>query len=807
MVSSARPASGRRIGVVQLIGLLLAFLLTAGLGGVLTAGLVMPVVATTNVITSTSVNLFEDLPTELAEVPLSEKSTVLASDGTVLAEFYFQNRIVVTLDQISQPMRDAVIAVEDHRFYEHGGIDPTGLLRALVNNATNADSGTQGGSTLTQQYVKNALIQNAQQGEDEEAIAAAIAAARVSEGTEGYARKLAEAKIAIALEQRLTKDQILERYLNIAQFGHAQIYGVEAAAEHFFSVHAIDLNYLQAATIAGITRAPGLYDPEWSPVKAEERRNTVLGLMHDQGKITDEEYQTGIATPLASTLVIGQLAGVGCVAANAVSSAGYFCDYVTKIIINDPAFGETKPDRSRLLYRGGLTITTTLDRGLQAMADEEVKAGIPVDDPSGVGSAISVVQPGTGYVLAMAQNRNYGPSSPEPGSRSTLVNYNTDNMYGSASGFPTGSTFKPFTLMEWFKQGHALNEMVNGTKRLRNENEFVACGARLGSKPWPLGNSEGGQGIMTVLDATRNSVNNAYADIASQLDLCNIMTGAEEIGVHLAGGIAGDGPFGAIPSNVIGTDSIAPLTMAASFATFAANGTYCDPIAIISVVDSNGNQLPVPAANCRPALDPGIAAAVSFTLSHVFEGTGRGIGALSGGRVAAGKTGTTSANEDTWFVAYTPQISTAVWVGYPDEMKPMQGVTINGRPYRNVYGSSIAGPTWKRFMERALVGHENIGFPAPPGQYIQGVQVKVPNVAGRTVADAIQILEDAGFRVKTGLTAFSDIQPGLVARTDPGAGASLARGSVLQVITSIGPDPTTPVPGPGGPGGDHGHGG
>ncbi len=801
-MSSARPASGRRIGVVQLIGLLLAFLLTAGLGGVLTAGLVMPAVATTNVITATSVNLFDDLPTELEEVPLSEKSTVLASDGTVLAEFYYQNRIVVPLDQISQPMRDAVIAVEDKRFYEHGGIDPTGLLRALVNNATNSDGGTQGGSTLTQQYVKNALIQNALQGEDEAAIAAAIKAATTSEGTEGYARKLAEAKIAIALEQRLTKDEILERYLNIAQFGHAQIYGVEAAAQHFFSVHAIDLTYLQAATIAGITRAPGLYDPEWNPVKSEPRRNRVLGLMHDQGKITDEEFQTGTATPLADTLLIGQRA-VGCMAANTVSSAGYFCDYVTKIIINDRAFGETKADRSRLLYRGGLTITTTLDRGLQAMADEEVKAGIPVDDPSGVGSAISVVQPGTGYVLAMAQNRTYVPSSPEAGSRSTPVNYNTDNKYGGASGFPPGSTFKPFTLMEWFKQGHALNERVNGTARMRNENEFVACGARLASRPWNLGNAEGGRGIMTVLDATRNSVNNAYADIASQLDLCNIMTGAEEIGVHLAGGIAGEGPFGAFPANVIGSQSIAPLTMAASFATFAANGTYCEPIAIISVVDSGGNQLPVPPANCRPTLDPGVAAAVSYTLSHVFEGTGRDIGALSGGRVAAGKTGTTSENEHTWFVGFTPQISTAVWVGFPDSMTPVRGMTINGTYRRHVYGSTIAGPTWRRFMERAMVGHENIAFPAPPGQYVHGVLVRVPNVAGRSVTDATRILEGAGFHVRTGLTAFSDIRPGLVARTNPGAGSSLARGSVLQLVTSIGPEPAAALPPPVGPGGGH----
>ena len=793
-MSSARPASGRRIGVVQLIGLVLAFLLTAGLGGVLTAGLVMPAVATTNVITATSVNLFDDLPTELEEVPLSEKSTVLASDGTVLAEFYYQNRIVVTLDQISQPMKDAVIAVEDKRFYEHGGIDPTGLLRALVNNATHRGGGTQGGSTLTQQYVKNALIQNAQQGEDEAVIAAAIEAATTSEGTEGYARKLAEAKIAIALEQRLTKDEILERYLNIAQFGHAQIYGVEAAAQHFFSVHAIDLTYLQAATIAGITRAPGLYDPERSPVKAEERRNRVLGLMHDQGKITDEEYQTGIATPLADTLLIGQRA-VGCMAANAVSSAGYFCDYVTKIIINDPAFGETKPDRSRLLYRGGLTITTTLDRGLQAMADEEVKAGIPVDDPSGVGSAISVVQPGTGYVLAMAQNRTYVPSSPEPGSRSTPVNYNTDNKYGGASGFPPGSTFKPFTLMEWFKSGHSLGEIVDGTPRTWRESSFTACGSRLPDiTPWRLANSEGGPGAMSVLDATRNSVNNAYADIASQLDLCDIMTGAAEIGVHKAGGIAGEGPFDPFPANVIGSQSIAPLTMAASFATFAANGTYCEPIAIISVVDSDGNQLPVPPANCRPALDPGVAAAVSYTLSHVFEGTGRDIGALSGGRVAAGKTGTTSENEHTWFVGFTPQISTAVWVGFPDSMTPVRGMTINGTYRRHVYGSTIAGPTWWRFMERALVGHEMLGFPAPPQSFIVAPKANVPNVGGRSVDEATRILEEAGLRARVGESRESGNAAGLVAWSDPAAGTSITAGSAVTLVISSGPPPVVIVP-------------
>jgi membrane peptidoglycan carboxypeptidase len=764
----------------------------------------MPAVATTAVITDTSVRLFDDLPSELETVSLSEKSTILASDGvTVLAEFWFQNRIVVTLDQISQPMRDAVIAVEDHRFYEHGGIDPQGLVRALVENAT-TDSGTQGGSTLTQQYVKNALIQNALQGEDPDEIAAAIDAATASSGNEGYARKLAEAKIAIALEQRLTKDEILERYLNIAQFGVSQIYGVEAAALHFFSVHAVDLNYIQAATIAAITKAPGDYDPERNPEASQARRDIVMGLMRDQGKITEAEYQAGIATPLADTLVIGAGAE-GCMAANAVANAGYFCDYVTKIIATNPIFGETKEIRARLLLRGGLTITTTLDIGLQQMADEEVKNGIPVLDPSGVASAISVVQPGTGNVLALAQNRIYNNTQTiAPGE--TSVNYNTDNLYGSASGFPPGSTFKPFTLLQWFKSGHSLGEMVDGTVRVRNENEFVSCGARGPNVPWRLGNSEGGKGVMSVLDATRNSVNNAYADIAAELDLCDIMNGAAEIGVHKAGGLAGDGPFDPIPANVIGSQSIAPLTMAAAFASFASGGVYCDPVAILSVVDSNAEPLPVPAANCRQAIAPDIASAMNYTLSQVWSGTGRPIGALAGGRPSAGKTGTTSANEHTWFVGYTPQIATAVWVGFPDSMTPMQRITINGRSYRNVYGSSIAGPTWRRFMERAHAGREVVGFAGPPQTFITAPQTTLPNLGGRSVSDATRMLEDAGLRARVGETRESGYAAGLVAWTDPAAGTRLTVGSAVTLIISSGPPPVVIDP-PGGGNNDGGNNG
>ena len=789
-MSSVRSGPGRRITAAQALGLLLAFVLVSGLGGVLASGLVMPAVGATSTVTNTSVRLFDDLPEELETVPLSEKSVVLAADGTLLAEFYSENRIVVPLDQVSQPMRDAVIAIEDHRFYEHGAIDPQGMLRALVVTATTDD--VQGGSTLTQQYVKNVLVQAAlEAGTDAERVAA-IEAATTSQGTEGIARKLAEAKMAIALEQRWSKDQILEAYLNIAQFG-LSVYGVEAAAQYYFSTPAANLNYLQAATIAGITRGPSLYDPTRNPEDSQARRDRVLRRMLETDKITQEEYDAGIATPIADTLVIG-VPKATCMAANAVGGAGYFCDYVTKIIANDPIFGETKAERSRLLLEGGLTITTTLDVAMQVAANEEVQAGVPVLDPSGVGSAISVVQPGTGQVLAMAQNRVYNNTT-TVGPGETSVNFNTDNQYGSASGFPPGSTFKPFTLLQWFKDGHGLSERVNGTARMRNENEFTACGSRLGSRPWPLGNSEGGRGIMTVQDATRNSVNNAYADMAAQLDLCDIMTGAAELGVHKAGGISGEGPFDPFPSNVIGVQSIAPLTMANAFAAFASGGVYCDPIAITSIVNRAGDPLPVPSANCRQALDPGIAAAMNHALSQVFTGTARQVGALPD-RVAAGKTGTTSENEHTWFVGYTPQLSTAVWVGFPDNWRPMQRMEIAGQYRRNVYGSTIAGPTWKRFMVRAVAPYPVAGFAAPPQQYLTGMKVAVPSVGGMSIEQATATLKGAGFTATVGAPAYSQYPAGTAAGTDPGAGSSVVRGSTITIVPSAGPEPVVVTPPP-----------
>ena len=732
MASPVR-APGRQVNLGQALALLLAFLLIAGIGGVLSAGLVMPAVAGAGVAANATTEFFTDLPTALKEQPLSEKSTVLANDGTtVLATFYLENRIAVPLGQVAPIMQDAVIATEDKRFYSHGGIDPTGMLRAAAKDALT--SNVEGASTLTQQYVKNVLIEAGTRAGD----TAAIAAARDASGTAGIARKLREAKLAIALEKKYSKKEILSRYLNIAQFG-ASVYGVEAAAQYYFSKSAKDLNYLEAATLAGVTQSPTRWDPVVNPKDSQHRRDIVLGLMKNQGYITAAQYKAGIAMKVATRADGGYLdikaTGLGCMAANPVASSGYFCDYVTKVITNDTTFGKTLDDRKQLLYRGGLTITTTLDPRMQQIADNEVKAGVPVDDPSGVASAISVVEPGTGKILAMAQNRIYNSTS-KAGPRETAVNYNTDSAYGSSKGFAPGSTFKPFTLTEWLKEGHSIYEVIDATRLSYNLREFHAPCTNLGAEQYNFGNSEGQAGRMTVLDATKNSVNSGYIKMASMLNLCGIFDTAKSLGVHSPDG----SNYKTLVANVIGSDAIAPLTMGAAFASFAANGTYCEPIAITKVVNPAGKELPVPASNCRQALDPHIAATINFTLSHVFEGTGKTIGALD--RPSAGKTGTTSRNEDTWFVGYTPQLTAAVWVGYAQSFTPVQHLRINGTYVTYAYGATIAGPTWKRFMTQASVGMPVVGFTDPGSTGLTG--------GGPAAAPAATAAPSTGARQNTG---------------------------------------------------------
>lgn len=774
------PARGRSVSAVQALALLVSFALMAGVGGVLVAGLALPAVGLASGTADLAITAFDELPSELDESALPEKSEIYASDGTtLLATFYTQNRVVVPLSSIAPTLQHAVIATEDKRFYEHAGVDPAGMLRAFTLAALQVDK--QGASTLTQQYVKNVLIEDALSLDTEAEQQAAVAAAQESEGAEGYARKLREAKLAIALEKKFSKDQILEKYLNIAAFG-ASVYGVETAANYYFSKSAADVTYLEAATIAGITQSPTKWDPVLNPEQSQSRRNLVLRLMHEQGYITDEEYTVGIATPLADTLHLTPVRQ-GCMMADAaVQGSGFFCDYVTKVIKNDPAFGADEDARKKLLYTGGLKIVTTLDANEQRIADAEVKAGVPVDDPSGIASSIVTVEPGTGRILAMAQNRTYTALA-EHTDRETNLNYNVQENYGGSSGFAPGSTFKPFTLVEWLKQGHSLTETFDGRKKTLNLRDFTACGSPYGPGTWSPGNAEGAGGIMNALKATQESVNSAYLAMAQQLDLCNIMQGAADLGVHQASAKTQYANVSAKPSSVIGSDSVAPLAMAGAFAAFASGGMYCAPIAIASVTDAAGNELAVPSAGCEQKLEPRIANAVNYALSNVWKGTASAVGAPP--FPAAGKTGTTSENEQTWFVGYTPLRATAVWVGYPDSWTPMQGVRVNGKVYRNMYGSSVAGPTWKRYMTQVLANAANPGFAAVGDKELNGEKIPVPSVVGKSEADARAALTAAGFKVSVSSSPVdSPVPAGNVATQTPTGRA--VKGSVVVLALSTG---------------------
>ncbi|GAB3260715.1 transglycosylase domain-containing protein [Kineosporia babensis] len=692
-------------------GRLSVFVATSVIGGLLAAGLAVPLVGAGGLASNQVVSAFQDLPSEIADTTMSANTTVLAADGSTIATFYDQNRVPVELDEMSPYLQDAIVAIEDERFYEHGGVDPQGLVRALVTNELSGGV-SQGASTLTQQLVKNLLKEAAYQAGDEDAYEAA------QEQTNE--RKLKEIRLAGALEQKLSKSEILQEYLNIAWFG-GQVNGVEAAARYYFDSTAADLTLAQAATLAGMVQSPTKYDLKTKAgrASAQERRDTVLKKMFQQGLIDQAELDEASAAKLTVDITPTLQ---GC--ANAGTGA-YFCDYVYNLIVKSDDFaalGSSQEARATALKQGGYTIRTTLDPDILDAAWTSVTEAVPADDSSRVAAASVTVEPGTGKVLSMIQNKYYSVAE---GGENTTINYSTDYAYGGSSGFQTGSTFKPVVLAAWLKAGHTLEETISGAPVTLSNSSFQTCADVSLTGTWTVNNAgdSEGSGSMTVAQATAQSVNGAYARMEQQLDLCDVQKTAQELGMHLAqpaadqciqGNLYKDDPEttteipNCVPSVVLGVASQSPLTMANAYATFASGGVYCNPVVVDSVTDRDGNQLDVPQADCKQSLDADVAAATTEGLSKVFtSGTASSTGPLSSGQPASGKTGTTNNSQDTWFVGYTPQLATSVWVG-PETVDgsrdDMRGVTINGSYYSNVYGGTIAAPIWKRIMTSALAG-------------------------------------------------------------------------------------------------------
>ena len=375
MTSCAQYVSSRTNGFITRLVL---FLVVSVLSGVLVAGLVLPVLGSAGLVARKSANGFEDLPAELDIPPLPERSRILASDGSLIANFYNENRVSVPLSQVSPLMRQAVVAIEDSRFYKHGGIDLRGTVRAFVNNQAGED--VQGGSTLTQQYVKQVLLERAQNIPDKKRAGCASRPLPSSP----TAASCASCAMPSRSRRSTPRTQILERYLNIAYFGSGA-YGVEAASRHYFSKSAKDLTLPQAALLAGIVQQPSAFDPTQHADAALARRNIVLERMADVGLASHADVDAAVATKLG--LKVPKDRGNGC----NESRIPFFCDYVLKTILNDKTFGATRADRTRLLLRGGLTITTTVDRKVQAAAQKALKNYVHPRDK--VASAVVTVQP------------------------------------------------------------------------------------------------------------------------------------------------------------------------------------------------------------------------------------------------------------------------------------------------------------------------------------------------------------------------------------------------------------------------------
>ena len=720
---------------------------------------------------------FEQLPAEFETPPQSERSRVLMGNGEVLSTHFNENRIYVPLDDISMEMQQAQIAIEDHRFYEHGAIDFQGFGRAALKTLM---GDTQGASTLTQQYVKLALEEAARHEGDKEAEREA--------SEKSYTRKLQEAKYAMSLEQEMSKDEILEAYLNLAYFG-ALSYGVEAAAQRYFSVSAADLNLGQAAVLAGLVQNPGTTDPINHPERAERRRNIVLDRMEQLGLAKTEDVEAWKDVPIEDMLEVRPTQKT-C----QLASMPFVCQYVINWLLDNPELGATYEERTALLYRGGLTVKTTFDPDIYRSAMEDMTQLVPIGDETKVGAAAAVVEPGTGAVLSIGQTSTYGNDEGSFGV--TEVNWSVDQQYGESGGFQIGSTAKIYSVVRALEEGMGLETTVNARRYTGNDgavfdpSESVDNCAPL--EPMVVRNSEGNiGGELTFRRAIARSVNTAFIPLVlSKVGVCDTQETMAKMGLHKANGQPID-PY--LSEVTLGSGESSPLNLALSYATLAAEGLHCEAMPVTEVTNTAGEIVMAVEPECEQVVDKDVARGVNDLLRSVMQQGGTGAQyPLADGRESAGKTGTTDRYVQSWVAGYTPQLSTAVYVGRPDSnTEPMRNLRIGDRYYERVYGGSIALPIWKSIMDDASAGLERLTFTRPNAETVRGKTVNVPNIQGRTLDQARKLLADAGFDgnvVQVSHTAGR----GTILGTRPAGSAPW--GSSVDILVSSGYTPPPPRP-------------
>lgn len=765
---------------------LLMFFVVSTVGGLLVAGLVVPTAGVAAEVTKSAALLVDQIPAEFETPPQAVGSKVFMADGTELTQFYDDNRVYVPLSEISPIMQAAQIAVEDQRFYHHGALDLRGTLRALVQTSS---GNTQGGSTLTQQYVKLVLLDKAVKDEDKEGIAAAK--------NRTFARKVLELRYAIALEQKISKDDILERYLNLAFYGDRS-YGVQAAAHHYFNTTAKELNLPQAAMLAGLVRNPATTDPVNHEKLALERRNNVLDVMVSTKTITPAEAAEAKKVPFDRSLI--QPIKHGCIG----SRYPHLCSIVEKTLINMmPSLGPDRTSRENLLNRGGLTIHTEIDPRTQDAAQSAVSNFIHPTDP--VIATMTIMQPGTGLIKAAAQSR------PEIGNGpgQTFWNYTMDKVRGGAEGYFGGSTFKAFTIAAAIEKGLSTQTSFDSPSRLtfagdlfRTCDGTVAAWGRRTGVPWTV--TTGGGGYYDMYTAARRSSNTYFVQLEQATGLCEVTTMAQKLGLQTAVGKEINDRSYQNPSFTLGTAEVTPISLANAYATLAARGKRCNPIILKSAVSPEGKEYEVPPADCQQVIPEAVADATNEVLRQPFRG-GTAASANIPGYDLAGKTGTDTNAPTIWMVGYSPQLAGAAMITVDkkapryaklrNEQRSLEGAPIRGGTARlaGSSGRETGAGIWKPAMTVALEGLERGHFVAPPRETRVGHVVNIPSCAGKNLDQCRQALVEAGF--STRLVHVSSNRPrGTFLGISPSGRANQGATIRLQVSSGPAPKPTSAPP-------------
>ena len=561
--------------------------------------------------------------------PLAQRSEILAADGSLLSALFEEDRVSVPLDQVPKVLVDAVLAVEDSSFYEHRGVSVRGLVRAVKTNVSSGEV-EQGGSTITQQLVKNSLLTS----------------------DRSYDRKAKEAVLAIRMERELTKDEILQRYLNTVYFGQGA-YGVHAAVKRFFGKPLAEVTLPEAALLAGMISSPQSFDPVRQPDAATERRRHALRRMVGEGTVTDADATAAEAAPLPTAVVRDE-----------AQPSDHFTEEVRRQLLEDTRLGATPEERSVTVFRSGITVHTTLDPGVQAMAEQAVQQQLP---ESPFTASLVAVDPADGAVKALVGGKNFAEAK-----------YNL----ATQGARQAGSSFKTIALAAWLASGRSPEDLVDAT---------APCSFPMPeSDPpiWNVDNYDGGSGqvlVTNLREATVKSSNCAYARVALTLGPQALVDMAAKLGISRK--------LPAVPSVVLGTGEVSPLEMASVYATLAADGVRRTPIFIRKVVDREGKVLLENVPSEERVLEPNVARSVTDVLRGVVErGTGR---AANIGRPVAGKTGTAQEWRDAWFAGYTPQLAAVVWMGHPEgqvSMTDVGGIRVTGGSYPARIWSAVMGP-------------------------------------------------------------------------------------------------------------------